>query len=162
MHHLRIRRRVHTLSYFGKGYIENHSLKFHKKGSDGSAKANAFHIPKSNDFIWGIIWEIDTESKSELDKHEGLGKGYNEKRITVILDDQYSTVEAIIYIADEKYIDDTMKPYHWYKSYVFKGGIQNYLPKLYMDKIAGIPSGRDLDEHRRNENWKVLNQSDSE
>src|SRR5207247_6479737 len=42
------------------GKLLNHSLRFHKRSTDGSAKCDAYYFTgKPQDVIWGVIFEID-------------------------------------------------------------------------------------------------------
>lgn len=155
---VRIKNRIQSFEYCGIGFIEGYSLKFHKASKDKSGKANAYFTGKKEDFIWGVIGEIDEKDKTILDKFEGLGKGYNEKVIEISLDEK-SKIEANIYIADKECINNDLMPYDWYREYVLKGAIENSLPIEYIEKIKGIKSRVDENSERREKNFKIINEA---
>lgn len=108
----RMKDRIESYQFYNIGYIKGYSLKFHKLSKDTSGKASVFYTGYPEDLVWGVIGEINDEGKSSLDKYEGLGKGYNQKLIDVILKNN-STIEATVYVADEKFIDDKLLPFDW-------------------------------------------------
>lgn len=154
----RIKNRVKSFKYFGIGFIEGYTLKFHKSSKDKSGKANAFFTGRKEDCIWGVIGEIDKNDKPILDKFEGLGKGYNEKIININLSEK-SKIEAITYIADKEFIDEELFPYDWYKEFVFKGAIENSLPAIYIASIKLIKSRKDENTERSDRNFEILKEA---
>ena len=80
----------------------------------------------------GVVYEIDEKEKRNLDRKEGLGYGYNE--MEVVLESDQGAVTALMYVADSDYIDDTLKPYSWYKQLVLDGARQHGLPESYIKK----------------------------
>lgn len=65
----------------------------------------------------GVVYEIADKDKSDLDRHEGLGSGYAEKNVQVITDT--GIITAFTYFAT--HVDDSLKPFHWYKQHVLIG-----------------------------------------
>ncbi len=124
-----------------------HKLKFHKKSTDGSGKANAYKTAKQYDVVWGVVFEIDSKEKPKLDRREGLGKGYEGKDVNIIdLKGQEHSVFA--YIASGSHINDELKPYGWYKTFVLAGAKQHSLPEEYIAAIASQEATRDTDKTR--------------
>ncbi|MEH6728397.1 MAG: gamma-glutamylcyclotransferase family protein, partial [Hyphomicrobiales bacterium] len=68
----RLKARVPSARFIGKAALPGHVLRWHKPGSDGSGKCDAFHTNDSADHLWGGIFEIDTAHKHFLDAAEGL------------------------------------------------------------------------------------------
>jgi hypothetical protein len=123
-----------------------HDLRFHKSGSDKSAKCDAYFTSKTTDVIHGILFDIDPIEKPALDKVEGLGFGYDEKLIT-ITNDAGHTATAITYFATR--IDVNLKPYSWYLNHVLIGARESLLPLDYIElKIASIEAIDDSDRLR--------------
>jgi hypothetical protein len=54
--------------------LQEHILRFQKRSTDGSAKADAEFTGDSNDVVWGVVFEIDSDQKHALDRREGLGR----------------------------------------------------------------------------------------
>ena len=60
--------------------MRDHDLRFHKKSKDGSGKCDALETNNSEHFVIGVVFKISETDKSELDRKEGLGFEYEEKR----------------------------------------------------------------------------------
>lgn len=80
----RLRQRVPSADPVRVARLLNHSLRFHKRSRDGSAKADAFFTGEPENVVWGVVFDIDPADKLRLDEHEGLSHGYVERLITVI------------------------------------------------------------------------------
>ena len=128
-------------------FAEGYKLMFNKKSSDGSAKAN---IQKTDtiSLVWGVMYEISQEDKSELDRIEGKGYGYEEQFIFVktAAGDLY---ECICYIVmDKKYTTDDSLPYDWYLNHCITGAAENNLPKEYVSFLQKHATKMDGDTDR--------------
>jgi hypothetical protein len=66
-----------------------------------------------------------------LDEAEGVGSGYEHAMVTVI-NDKGRRRKVLTYLATPDYIDDSLKPYGWYKDFVLAGGREHDLPPEYI------------------------------
>lgn len=151
----RLKKRVPSANKLLNVFIKDYTLKFNKNSKDGSSKANIIKTGNPDDIVWGVIFEIDDSEKANLDKAEGLGKGYNESTLS-FLDLQNNSHEAQVYIADESSINEELHPYDWYKEYIVSGAKENDLPKEYIEKLEAINFIEDKDTERRSKNLGVL------
>ena len=119
------------------GTLAGHSLRWHKKARDGSGKCNAFATGEDRDAVWGVVYELTPDDKRALDKCEGLGEHYFEKMVCVRTADGVE-LQAIAYVANPKLLDDTLRPYGWYKSFVTTGALQHGLMKMVPTANAGL------------------------
>jgi len=87
-----------------------------------------------------------------LDKKEGLGFGYEQKEVDIITSNG-DTVKAFTYYATN--IDETLKPYSWYKEHVIRGAVENKLPKSYISNIEAIEAIEDPDRERHDMELKI-------
>lgn len=94
--------------------------------------------------MYGVVFEIASSEKSELDKKEGLGRGYGEKQVTV-LSSSGEELEVVTYYATN--IDETLKPCDWYKEHVLRGAKEHSLPTDYLEEIMAIESVPDPDNY---------------
>jgi hypothetical protein len=78
---------------------------------------------------------------------EGVGHGYVERPVTVT-DEAGNQYQAFMYVADERSIDSSLRPYSWYKRFVVEGARQHGLPADYVVRIEAIPGIEDPDRHR--------------
>ena len=140
---LRIKHRVESATVVSTARLYRHSLRFHKKSIDGSAKCDIELTNNPGDIVHGVLYELLACEKHILDRYEGLGNGYDEKQVSVILP-HGEPVTASTYYAT--HIDASLKPYHWYKEHVLKGAREHALPSDYVATIEAIPSIADPDQ----------------
>ena len=139
----------------GVARLAGYTLKFHKKSKDKSAKCDAFKTGNEKDVVHGVVYEIDEKEKQDLDSKEGLGNGYNE--MEAVLESDQGTVIAFMYVADSDYIDDTLKPYSWYKQFVLEGARLNRFPESYVEEyVEKVEASEDPDIKRDRKNRCLL------
>src|SRR5712691_168201 len=149
----RLRYRVKSANSIGVAELEGFTLRWHKKSKDGSGKCNAFRADGRT--LIGVVFEFDPKEKRVLDAAEGLGFGYNEQKIDVRLAGQPTSV--CVYLADTRYIDDSLLPYTWYKDFVLTGAKEHQLPNEYIAAIEAQVAGIDPNSSRENhERAKVI------
>lgn len=136
----------------GVAELRGHKLCFHKTSKlDGSAKCDVFRTDNSDDFVLGVLYEIETSQKSILDTIEGLGFGYKIKTVSVMISDK--SFEAFTYYATS--IDPALKPYRWYKKHVLEGAKENNMPSSYIKAIESVEALSDKDAARREEELSI-------
>lgn len=145
----RLQARVPSARALGRALLADHALRFHKRGwRDGSGKCDAFVCRESGDGIWGVVYEIDPAEKPALDRIEGLGRGYDEKRVTVT-DPAGRSYDAWTYHAHPSAIDPRAVPFAWYRDLVLAGAVEHDLPGDYVRRlIEGQGTVADPDEVR--------------
>ncbi len=141
----RLAQRVPSARRIATCRLPGHDLRFHKVGQDGSAKCDAYETGHAEDQVLGSLYLIDPAEKPLLDRLEGLGNGYEEKRVTVISMEQAS-YEALTYYATA--IDVSLRPYSWYVRHVLVGADEAGLPLNYLDRIHAIAAEEDPDDER--------------
>lgn len=134
--HRRLRARVPSARFVAVTELPAHRLRFHKSAGDGSAKCNAEDTGHSGDRVMGVVYEIADAEKSDLDRHEALGFGYDEKQVE--LKTEQGTLHAWMYYATR--INNSLKPFHWYKDHVLIGARENGLPADYIAQIEAVES----------------------
>jgi len=144
----RLRARVPSARPLAVAQLPAHRLMFHKKGSDDSAKCDAAWTNDQGDAVCGTVFEIAASEKPELDRHEGLRNGYEDKPVSVFTADGW-TLDAYAYYAT--HIDAALKPYEWYKEHVVRGALEHGLPMAYSRIISAVEAipDPDLSRHRR-------------
>ena len=150
----RLQKRVSSAEPIERAVLRCHRLAFHKVSrKDGSGKCD---IPpaKESDKVWGRLYHINAEEKELLDCYEGLGRGYDNKCVTVELDCGTSVCAVTYYVADESKINPSLKPYTWYKKHVLVGAKEARLPPDYIKKIEEVKDKKNCDKEReRDELW---------
>ncbi|WP_372987826.1 gamma-glutamylcyclotransferase family protein [Marinobacter sp.] len=142
----RLKARVPSAERIGMFVLVEHSLRFHKfSRKDGSAKCDALFTGNPDDYIIGALFEIPACEKGPLDNAEGLGFGYEEKRVTVT-DVQGYSLEAYTYYATDT--DPSLRPYSWYLYHVIYGAREIGVPDDYLNAVLATKSREDPDRER--------------
>jgi gamma-glutamylcyclotransferase (GGCT)/AIG2-like uncharacterized protein YtfP len=142
----RLQARVPSARFVAVADLPAHRLRFHKSAGDGSAKCDAEETGHPDHRVIGVIYEIADNEKPDLDRHEALGFGYDEKQVEAIT--EQGRFHAWMYFATR--IDDSLKPFHWYKDHVLIGARENGLPADYITQIEAVESNNDP-RHKRHE-----------
>ena len=151
----RIRARVATARTCRIGYITGYRLELHKRGLDGSAKADAFYTGRSGDVVWGVVMSISPSDKPLLDSHESLGVGYDEQVVDVTAPDR-SSLKAWMYVARREAVDSSLLPYSWYVDFMIAGATQHGLPDEYRRDLQAIRHIADSDTERHESNQRLI------
>lgn len=99
-------------------------------------------------FVYGVVFRILAADKPLLDRHEGLGRGYEAKWVSLTTETGEPLV-ALTYQAT--HIDADLTPYHWYKEHVLRGAREHNLPAEYIRSIQAVVSTPDpnTENHRK-------------
>jgi len=127
------------------GILHHHQLRFHKSSNDVSGKCDTFETGDENDRIYGVLYKINRDDENKLNRLEGYRYGYDKKKVD-IANLKGDITEATTYYATN--IDETLKPYNWYKYHVLYGAIENDLPYDYISKIESVDCEIDTDSER--------------
>jgi gamma-glutamylcyclotransferase (GGCT)/AIG2-like uncharacterized protein YtfP len=150
----RLVERVPSALVRATGHIDGYTIRYNKRSKDGSGKCNLVQTEDDNDRVYGVVYDFLVDNKPTLDKSEGLGSGYNAEEIRVTTDNGEMT--AYTYVADESAVDDSLKPYSWYKDLVVKGARQHSLPPEYISHLESFEADNDSDIEREKLNRQLL------
>ena len=131
--------------------LPGYRLRFNKVSDDGSGKGNIVATGNAGDETWGVIFEIADEHRAALDKSEG---GYMSVPIDVLTEEGSRSV--LTYIARPDRVDNSLRPYTWYKEFVVRGAEQHGLPPEYINKLKIVEAIADPDEARERKNRALL------
>lgn len=144
LHPHRLKVRIPSSRFLGIVSLPGYSIAFHKRGACGSGKCNLLTSSDSTARAFAAIYEMAQSEIPLLDSFEGAG--YVAQPLTVTLNGKQLT--SFAYIAEDTHIDDSLKPYHWYKELVWLGARHHGLPNSYLDNIKAIESIDDPDGQR--------------
>ena len=157
--HQRLIHRTPSARVLTTGSLSHHTLRFHKKGDDGSGKCDAFFTGSPEDRIHGVVYHLDEDDKEVLDRIEGVGYGYHRKTIEILMPatrGEQRQESAFTYVVDDTYIDPSYLPFTWYKNFVLAGALQNGFPRAYIERIQSVTSRDDPDRERSEHNHNIL------
>ncbi|MBM5810909.1 MAG: gamma-glutamylcyclotransferase [Gammaproteobacteria bacterium] len=134
----RLQERCPGATPLGVAALRGYDLAWHKRSRDGSGKCDV--VAGTNDStVFGVVYELPCSQKASLDRAEGLGAGYNECTVTVMLND--AQADAVIYKATD--IDPTLRPYSWYRDLVVAGAQEHGLSADYVDCLRATQAIED-------------------
>jgi hypothetical protein len=141
------------------GYIEGYQLRFNKRSEDGSGKVNLVKVEdedaRDEDArVYGVVYDFPVDAKLTLDECQGLGKGYNANEVRVITEG--GEMRAYTYVADDSAVDNSLRPYSWYKDLVVEGARRHSLPSEYISQLEEFEADSDNDAEREELNRKLL------
>ncbi len=136
----------------GTGFVQGRRLTFDKVSSDGSGKCDIEDTGNPSDRAYGVVFKIGAAEKPNLDRAEGLGRGYREELVKVVTSE--GTSDAVTYVATAK--EPALRPYHWYKALVVAGAVEHCLPSDYIEWLRTIHSQPDPNAQRCAQNESLL------
>lgn len=149
---LQAKERTPSAVAIGIGFVQGRRLTFDKVSRDGSGKCDIEVTNNPKDRAYGVLFKISSAEKSNLDKAEGCGKGYNEENVQVVTSS--GACAATTYVATAK--EPALRPYHWYKALVVAGAVEHGLPNDYIEWLRTFESQADPNTKRRAENEALL------
>lgn len=151
----RIRARIRSARVLTVARLEGHALRFHKRGRDGSAKADAWSSGDPHDAVWGVVYELGRADKAALDRIEGVDHGYLDREVRLVTMSGDAVV-AGVYEAQPSHVDPTLVPFTWYRDFVLHGAVQHGLPADYLAGIRAVEAIEDPDRERHGREAAVL------
>ncbi len=149
----RIQDRCPSALPLGMAELGGYELRWHKRSrKDGSGKCDIVPTDKGGATVFGVLYRIASDEKSDLDRAEGLGNGYAETEIAVHHGPDLVTAKA--YIATDT--DPTLKPYTWYRALVIAGAKEHGLPADYVARLEAVPADQDPDQKRHDKNMSLI------
>lgn len=149
----RLQERVPSARWVAVAILAGHELRWHKVGKDQSGKCDVVQVAAPQAKVIGVVHEILVSEKPTLDAAEGLGHGYDEKR--VVLETAGGAMQAQTYFAT--HIDPSRVPYSWYKALVVAGARQHGLPETYIATLEATIASADADAARAAKHFAIAN-----
>lgn len=123
----------------GRAQLPGHLLKFHKRSSDDSSKADARWTGVPTDVVEGVVFRISETDRRCLDFAEGAGSGYFTTKLTVTMLPNATPQKVLAYVAADDAIWDR-PPFDWYVAYALAGANEHALPPEYIEKYIKVPT----------------------
>ncbi len=128
----RLRARCPSVRGIGPGVAPGFDIAFDKIGQDGSGKATL--VPAADRAVPGVLFDLGGDDLAELDRIEGLGRGYDRVSLTV------AGQAAFAYVAPSRFRDPGLRPFDWYLDLVVAGARAAHLPPEWIARLASEPA----------------------
>lgn len=149
----RLRERCSSAKPLYAARLNGYMLCWHKRSKkDGSGKCDIVSSSSPKAHVLGVIYRIDVDQKCLLDKAEGLGQGYDEIEIEVHCEG--GRIAAVAYQATD--IDQSRRPYSWYRALVVAGAREHRLPEEYITQLEAVDTWEDPDRARHDKNMSLI------
>ena len=144
----------------GRASLAGYTLRFDKRGSDGSGKCTIHSTGNACEIVEGVLFDVPQSRVCCLDRAEGEGTDYDRRVVWVEISNA-QLLPAVTYIVKEAKIDQGAKPYDWYLDLVITGAVMHELPQIYIDALRKVQTWPDPDLKRpgRIESLKQLGKS---
>lgn len=152
LHPVRIGERIPSAQLIGTTSVPGFRLTFSKRGADQSGKGHIHDTDNKQSQIFAAIYKIGEEHKQTLDAIEG--PGYASQSVAVRWKNRF--INCFAYVGENSHLDESLKPFHWYKSLVILGAQFNQLPNDYIRTIQQVESVEDSDPERRRHNDTLI------
>ena len=146
LHPARLQARIGRAELVSTASVRGRRLAFHKRGQDGSGKCDATRCGLTDSVVHGALYRIDAAAIRKLDRFEGRGHGYEVE--TVCVSTGEGDREAMTYLAQPAYIDETLQAFGWYRELVVAGARFHHFPEDYIARIVSMACMADPDERR--------------
>lgn len=151
----RIELRLGVCESLGAASLRGYSLRFHKRGRDGSGKCDAFHTGTLSDVLYGVVYRLNHAQRQALDEYEG--PGYVTRDVPVRT--RSGILTAYTYVAKQAHVDVGLEPFVWYKALVVAGARAHDLPTRYLETLSSIAAVSDPDAERHAHHQRILEET---
>ena len=146
MNPARVERRQMRYDRFHGGVLHDYRLAFNKRSVkyDGAASANI--VPSPGDVVEGVLYKLSHPRQIEvMDPFEGYPVRYSRYALAVATGE--GSVEAWVYIANEAFVAEGLRPARWYLEHLLCG--QPFLSDAYYERLAATDCLPDSDVEPR-------------
>lgn len=91
----RLRERVSSARPVGTACLPGFSPRWHKVSVDGSGKCDVVEDATPGACVWGVVFANESAQKDSLNKAEGLGNGYGNREVSVMLGGATLTAQSM-------------------------------------------------------------------
>lgn len=151
----RIELRLGTCKMLGVASLRGFSLRFHKRGGDGSGKCDAYHTGDITDTLYGVVYSLSEYQREMLDGFEG--PGYASREVPVRT--RSGMLTAYTYVAKVGHLQPELQPFEWYKSIVVAGARAHLLPADYIERLTAVCAVTDPDSTRHAHHQAILDEA---
>jgi len=153
-----LERRVGSVTVLAIGFVPVTELRYNKRSTDGSGKANLVQSSQILTPAQGVIYRLSALQLESLDRAEGAGKHY--ARTIIPVNVANDTLDCQVYLAKDDYIDDDLQPYTWYRDLILAGARSQGLTDEYIQFLARFEAAPDPKLARERKARILLNKAE--
>jgi cation transport regulator ChaC len=138
----RVRQRRMQFDHCQAGSLHDYRLTFNKRSAKfiGSASANV--MMHSGAVTEGVVYRLKHPDEIvTMDPYEGYPVRYDRRPLEIMCAGQ--SVSAWVYLANQEYIDNSLKPNRWYVRHLLAGRV--FLSGSYIERLSGVECLPDTD-----------------
>ena len=154
LHPIRLIERVPSARLIGTTRLDRYQVVFNKQSSDGSSKCNVMYTSDDKHAAYAAVYEMKAREKLVLDAIEGLGEGYDEHELQVLVNGD--TLTVFTYISAGAHLVIGLTPYDLYHALVIAGATYHKFPTRYVNALRAVPTQPDMDLERRAKHEHLL------
>lgn len=146
----RLAGRCPSAAAVGRARLDGHRLRFDKRSwRDGSGKCHVVADSEAGASVWGVLYRVTEAELGELDRMEGVGKGY-EVAVCRVTGPRGRVLPALTYLAEAGAVDESLRPFSWYRDLVVAGAEEHALPEDWVATLRTVEVVEDArrDRHR--------------
>lgn len=121
--------------------LDGYRIAFNKRGNDGTGKANI--VLDQGGIVWGAVYRCSPSALNDMDKHEGVSGGHYAQRTVRVRVDGGNALDAVTYVAGNKFIENSLIPSPEYLQTIFRGAREHKLPDEYIHSVEALGSQSD-------------------
>lgn len=152
MLHYRLWERVPSCRVLDRVSLTGYSLNYFIRGADDSGKCNIIQTGNLSDQVHGVVFEMATSELHHLDAAEG--DSYTKQEL--VLSGENADHKAFAYLGNSDFIDESLKPFDWYKAIVIEGAKSQNLPDGYIASLSQVSAVEDSNLVRSEKSFKII------
>tara|TARA_B100000959_G_scaffold145887_1_gene153176 strand:- start:1123 stop:1632 length:510 start_codon:yes stop_codon:yes gene_type:complete len=138
----RVRQRQMQFDYFQAGKLHDFRLVFNKRSVKYIGAASANVVMHKDAVTEGVVYRLtNADEISMMDPYEGFPVRYDRQPLEILCPD--GPVNAWVYLAQQEYVDNNLKPTRWYLDHLLAAG--ELLSSTYIEKLAAVDCLPDTD-----------------
>jgi cation transport regulator ChaC len=123
--------------------LPGYRFAFNQRGKKGEVHANI--VPEAGAEVWGVIYLCNPAAFRDMDDYEGVASGDYRRLPVHVIKDSGEEVDAIAYIAGDRFVSEPGKPSGEYLERIISGARHHELPEEYIERVEALGKGRKRD-----------------
>jgi cation transport regulator ChaC len=128
--------RTGTIRKAVRCHLKHYRLAFNKRSGASGVAANI--MPQDGQIVWGVAYLCSAEALSKMDSWEGVASGHYRRANVQVQTGDGGTLNAIAYIAEDKYVTEESRPSDEYLQKIISGAQHHAFPQEYIEAIKRL------------------------